>query len=367
MVEEDVFEPMCEDDSKQELMVAGLPISFVSGKRDLHLEKRTTDKIEVLHNPHPKRKKKKMPPNLAKHSVYTEEWQVPKLLEEHPNGLNYMKSTDVSPEINTTPPNSVIITPKNNTSNNLQKYYRQRYDFFHLFDEGIQIDEEGWFSVTPERIAHHTAQAIFDRHGQGIIWDAFGGVGGNAIQFAKAGMHVIATELSECRLEIARHNATIYQVDWYIDFILGDAYQFPNFWRLHPSSKSGNKRRNGRKMRKRQLKKVNYLMSPFCSVFLSPPWGGPSYLNADTYDPQTMLPVDFKLLARIAHSLSNDLIFYLPRNTDVTKVARLLPKYTDLLVECHFLADRPKVLILHSTNTLLLPKNMSKATDDKSA
>lgn len=39
---------------------------------------------------------------------------------------------------------------------------------------------EGWFSVTPEKIAEHIA----DRCRSDIIVDAFCGVGGNAIQFA---------------------------------------------------------------------------------------------------------------------------------------------------------------------------------------
>ena len=43
------------------------------------------------------------------------------------------------------------------------------------------MDEEGWFSVTPESIARHHAVKC----GDGIIVDCFTGVGGNAIQFAQ--------------------------------------------------------------------------------------------------------------------------------------------------------------------------------------
>ena len=51
------------------------------------------------------------------------------------------------------------------------------------FDEGVRLDREGWFSVTPERIARHIA----GRCRSDVIVDAFCGVGGNAIQFAAAG------------------------------------------------------------------------------------------------------------------------------------------------------------------------------------
>ncbi len=35
----------------------------------------------------------------------------------------------------------------------LWKYWMQRYTLFARFDDGILLDEEGWFSVTPEAIA----------------------------------------------------------------------------------------------------------------------------------------------------------------------------------------------------------------------
>ena len=33
-----------------------------------------------------------------------------------------------------------------------------RYRLFSKFDEGIRLDAESWFSVTPERIAQHIAK-----------------------------------------------------------------------------------------------------------------------------------------------------------------------------------------------------------------
>jgi hypothetical protein len=61
------------------------------------------------------------------------------------------------------------------------KYWYQRYRLFSRYDEGIKMDEEGWFSVTPESIAQHQASRMCSG---GLIVDAFTGVGGNAIQFA---------------------------------------------------------------------------------------------------------------------------------------------------------------------------------------
>ena len=63
----------------------------------------------------------------------------------------------------------------------ISKYWWQRYLLFSRFDNGIKMDEEGWFSVTPETLAKHHAE----RCGRGAIVDLFTGVGGNAIQFAQ--------------------------------------------------------------------------------------------------------------------------------------------------------------------------------------
>lgn len=64
----------------------------------------------------------------------------------------------------------------------VKKYWLQRYDLFSRYDVGIKLDEEGWFSVTPEEVAIHQASRCA---GAPVVIDGFAGVGGNAIQFAK--------------------------------------------------------------------------------------------------------------------------------------------------------------------------------------
>lgn len=71
---------------------------------------------------------------------------------------------------------------KDNVTPLVKKYWLQRYDLFSKYDVGIKLDEEGWFSVTPEEIAAGQAGRCA---GAGVVIDAFAGVGGNAIQFAK--------------------------------------------------------------------------------------------------------------------------------------------------------------------------------------
>ncbi|WJX15915.1 hypothetical protein P8452_06010 [Trifolium repens] len=171
----------------------------------------------------------------------------------------------------------------------IEKYWCQRYILFSRFDDGVNMDEEGWFSVTPEVIAHYQAS----RCASGTVIDCFTGVGGNAIQFAQRCNHVIAIDIDPLKIGFARHNAAIYRVDDLIDFIIGD------FFVLAPKLKAD-------------------------TVFLSPPWGGPDYAKVETYDMKTMLrPHDGHTLFNAAKEIASRVVMFLPRNVNFNQLAEL--------------------------------------------
>ena len=103
----------------------------------------------------------------------------------------------------------------------MEKYWVQRLMLFSRFGDGVRMDREGWFSVTPEVLAAHIAE----RCRCDLIVDAFAGVGGNAIQFAFSCERVYAIDLDDGRLQIARHNARVYGVEDRIEFLHGDFMQ----------------------------------------------------------------------------------------------------------------------------------------------
>lgn len=72
---------------------------------------------------------------------------------------------------------------------------------------------------------------------------------------------MLAIDINAERLNLAQHNARVYNVADRIEFIQGD------FLQLAPR---------------------------LCGdvVFLSPPWGGPEYLSADVFDIRTMMEPD---------------------------------------------------------------------------
>ncbi len=103
----------------------------------------------------------------------------------------------------------------------LQKYWDRRYGLFSRFDEGIQTDEVGLYSATPESIALEQAR----RMGCKTVIDGFAGIGGNTVAFARLCEKVYAIEKDKDRIRMAENNAKIYGVEKKIVFIHGDFFQ----------------------------------------------------------------------------------------------------------------------------------------------
>ncbi|CAH1253670.1 TGS1 [Branchiostoma lanceolatum] len=163
--------------------------------------------------------------------------------------------------------------------------------------------EEGWFSVTPEKIAYHIAE----RCRCDLIIDAFCGVGGNAIQFAFTCERVIAIDIDPVKLDCARHNAAIYGVADRIEFLQGD------FLQLAEGLKAD-------------------------VVFLSPPWGGPDYLTADVFDIKTMI------IFEKTKEITDNIAYFVPRNADVEQLVSLAGPGGRVEVEQNFLNRKLKTV-----------------------
>jgi trimethylguanosine synthase len=52
-----------------------------------------------------------------------------------------------------------------------KKFWFRRYELFSKFDRGIKIDDESWYSVTPEPMAKHIAQRVVDSLGDPSLPD----------------------------------------------------------------------------------------------------------------------------------------------------------------------------------------------------
>ncbi|XP_063950436.1 uncharacterized protein LOC108195209 isoform X3 [Daucus carota subsp. sativus] len=106
------------------------------------------------------------------------------------------------------------------------------------------------------------------------------------------GNHVIAIDIDPFKVALAYNNAVVYGVEDYIEFIVGD------FFQLAPSLKGD-------------------------VVFLSPPWGGPSYIQSQKFTLDMLKPKDGWSLFQAAQSITPNIIMFLPRNVDINQVAEL--------------------------------------------
>jgi trimethylguanosine synthase len=185
------------------------------------------------------------------------------------------------------------------------KYWAQRYRYFSKFDAGACLDEEMWFSVTPEAVARHQAARGVAQAGALLVVDAFAGAGGNTVAFAAAGALALGVDVSRPRLLAARRNAELYGVAPRCDWVCGD-------WTALSAAMA--RARPGR--------------PPPCAadlLFLSPPWGGPAYLDAPTFDLSAPLAgtADAAALLASAAALAPRVMFFLPRNVAADDVAAL--------------------------------------------
>eukprot|EP00727_Mastigamoeba_balamuthi_P005639 m51a1_g1695 putative trimethylguanosine synthase (234) ;mRNA; r:479718-480863 len=191
----------------------------------------------------------------------------------------------------------------NGCPRSLLNYWNKRYDLFSRFDSGITLDEESWYSVTPERIAEYTALRC---HVGGVVVDGFCGAGGNSIAFARCRhvTRVVAVDIDAARVGLAQANAGVYGVAEKIEFGVGDFCA---------------------------LASAGSLAGDVC--FLSPPWGGPSYRAKPVFSLHDMVPDGVEIF-KAARKVARSVVYYLPRNVDVAEIAALGDPLCELEVVC---------------------------------
>lgn len=100
----------------------------------------------------------------------------------------------------------------------MKKFWNKRFYLFSKFDKGIKIDDESWYSITPEPLAKHIAQRVIDVNANSVaegslsILDAFCGVGGNLIQFARKCGFCVGSDMDPLKVQYSKHNAELYNL-----------------------------------------------------------------------------------------------------------------------------------------------------------
>ncbi|KAJ9640761.1 putative diacylglycerol O-acyltransferase tgs1 [Knufia peltigerae] len=208
----------------------------------------------------------------------------------------------------------------------LQKYWHQGYSIFSKYDDGIWMTDDAWFGVTHESVAKYVAylqlqsrsnkgstiaKHVSEATNRSIIVDAFCGVGGNTIAFALSGKfkRVYAIEKDAATLACAKHNAEIYGVADKITWFHGDCFEILGAM-------------EGRT--EKTVDALKAIVGQFGLIFASPPWGGPSYRNAEVFDLESMEPYTFSHLYKSFQRVTSNVVLYLPRTSDLRQVANVV-------------------------------------------
>ncbi|KAL7721552.1 Trimethylguanosine synthase [Entamoeba marina] len=209
----------------------------------------------------------------------------------------------------------------------LFNYYKQRHSLFSLYDSGICLDDESWYSVTPEVIARNIAQKVHF-HLQFLnrplkILDLFCCAGGDTIAHAISGAYVTAVDIDNLKLDLLKHNSQIYNVYDHITCICANAKEVVN----------------------------NLHQKQFDVILIAPPWGGPR--NDRGKQSLDEIFEGLTLLWTHCVKLCNNTVLYIPKDVDIS---RLLSE-VDFPVECidYFVDDRKKMNVLFTGLLIDLP------------
>ncbi len=170
-------------------------------------------------------------------------------------------------------------------------HFQHYWDRLSDVEKRMEFDEEGLFSLALEPIALDIAE----KTPGDLVVDAFCGVGGMAIGFARAGKKVIAIDSDIKRLGMAERNASLFGVGGAIDFRLGDTTD------ILPTLKPD-------------------------TVFLDPPWGGTDYNEKSKFNLSDFEP-DGTTLLHLAFKVSGSIVMRLPKNFDFDELETIGREY----------------------------------------
>ncbi|ODQ77846.1 hypothetical protein BABINDRAFT_40730 [Babjeviella inositovora NRRL Y-12698] len=196
-------------------------------------------------------------------------------------------------------PTELLMHSHHTLPKNCKKYWDHRYLLFSKFDEGVYMNSELWYSVTPENIALFLAKLFYYCYPEAeTIMDVFSGGGGNTIQFARYFPKVLALERNGTNIFCTQNNTRVYGVQEKVSFIHADWVEFAQ-----------------------QQEEIKRLSSTVDIIFSSPPWGGPGYVKNKTFDLDLLQPAPLKAILQTFLRITNHVGLFLPRNSNLDQLA----------------------------------------------
>ncbi len=163
-------------------------------------------------------------------------------------------------------------------------------NFKKFSNPNVKFDEEEYEFATHEILAEYLAKRLKTN----TIADLCCSVGSNSIQFAKFSDKVVAIDISKERLEKARYNAKLYNVDKKIEFILGDV--------LDDSL----------------LRKIRADI-----VFIDPDWSKEGNYEVHVTDINKTVPPIPEIFEKVKESISKNIAIKFSKNMNINSVKEL--------------------------------------------
>ena len=187
------------------------------------------------------------------------------------------------------------------------RFYRGRHGLLDFIDEiRDKLDDEMWFSITPQEVAKAHAAAFGRTPGLHLILDAFCGIGGDSLAMPESVFTVGTDIVQSSRLQLAQELTGRY-AQGRCDFVRADFVRGRSCFR--PSA--------------------------FDAVYLSPPWGhdgvrkrtkapvfGSRNLRSMTVDGETAFRRGLSLTKR------DNIAFFLPRGMQEEELIRIADELT---------------------------------------
>ena len=92
-------------------------------------------------------------------------------------------------------------------------------------------------------------------------------------------------------------------------------------------------------------------------IFLSPPWGGPGYINQEVFDLKEGIPLDGIEIFNAALQVTDNIAYFLPRNTNVDQIISLAGPGGSVEVEQNCLNKKIKSIMVYFGD-LIIDENM---------
>lgn len=179
-----------------------------------------------------------------------------------------------------------------NIGKKLYRYFNKRNYLFSKFEQGIEIDEESWYSVIPEAVSIYLRERFREKKVK-RIFEPFSGIGGIAIHLCDSFEEYIVNDIDPHKIKMLQHNMQVY---------------------------------------KKSLNRLKFINSDFLAIepfqtdalIICPPWGGIETADYATKDLDSLMSPKLSDILIHAQKFAGEILLQLPKQTNLGNLIRVI-------------------------------------------